>query len=246
MIAHLGMYDLPKANAALWSAIRSELGYGPEALTNSQDVWSIWTSPDLLFSQTCGFPFRARLHPNVHLIGTPDYALPGCPAGYYRSLFIKRTSDPRRSLPAMDGARFAYNEPLSQSGWAGPIHHMLRLGTRPGALLQTGAHAASLRAVQGGEADFAGLDALTWTLLERAGETADTEVFAQTDPTPALPFITGPNGDPAALAQATRAAIETLPALVRDTLHLRALVQIPAADYLAIPTPPPPEDVLRA
>jgi ABC-type phosphate/phosphonate transport system substrate-binding protein len=244
MIAHLSMYDVPEANAALWSAIRAELGYGPETLSLSNDFWQIWRDPDLLFAQTCGYPFRARLHPDVRLIGTPDYGLPDCPPGYYRSLFIKRAGDPRGTLAAMDGARFAYNEPLSQSGWAAPVSHMLRLGPRPGALLETGAHAASLAAVLAGEADFAGLDAMSWTLFARKGATEGAEIFAQTDPSPGLPYITGPKGDPETLFTAVSKAIAVLPEPTRAALHLRGLVRIPAADYLAVPTPLPPDAIL--
>ncbi len=246
MIAHLGMYDVPEANAALWSAIRAALGHGPDTLTTSTDFWQIWRSPDLLFAQTCGYPFRARLHPAVRLIGTPDYGLPDCPPGHYRSVFIKRASDPRATLAAMDGARFAYNEPLSHSGWAAPITQMLRLGPRPGALVQTGAHAASLAAVLAGEADFAALDALTWTLLARNGATEGAEIFAQTDPSPGLPYITGPKGDPDALFSAVSAAITGLPNPTRAALHLRGLVRIPAADYLAVHSPPGPDEILRS
>ena len=79
MIAHLGMYAVPAANEALWMQTRCALGYGPDRLTQSDDFWQIWQDPDLLFSQTCGYPFRARLHKQVQLIGTPDYGLPGCP-----------------------------------------------------------------------------------------------------------------------------------------------------------------------
>ena len=60
MIAFLGMYDMPPlraANDAFWTAIRAELGYGPEHLTRTDDPWPVWQSPDLLFAQTCGWKF---------------------------------------------------------------------------------------------------------------------------------------------------------------------------------------------
>lgn len=246
MIAHLGMYDVPRPSDLFWRHIRAALGHGPENLTMSTDYWAIWTAPDLLFAQTCGYPYRARLHPHAALIGTPDYGLPGCPPGFYRSLFVKRAADPRADLPAMAGARFAYNEPLSQSGWAAPVLHLLAEDVRPGALLETGAHAASLRAVLDGRADFAGLDALSFALLEARGAAAGAQVFAQTEPGPGLPYITGPEGDPEALFAATRHAIAALPDAARAALHLRGLAAIPAETYLALPAPPPPAEFLRS
>ena len=126
MIASLGMYDRPEtaaANDRLWAGIRDGLRAegidAPDALTRGAHAyWDAWQSPGLVFSQTCGFPFRAKLHDQVTLIGTPDYALPGCPPGHYNSVFVARKDDPRASLAEFSGAAFAFNEDLSQSGWA--------------------------------------------------------------------------------------------------------------------------------
>lgn len=241
MIATLAMYDRAEtapANDTFWSAIRSALGYGPATLTRGADLWTLWQSPELLLGQTCGLPFRARLHGHVSLVGTPDYGLPGCPPGYYTSVFVARDDAP---LAARSGQRFAYNEPLSQSGWAAPALHMQALGLTPGALLQTGAHRASARAVAEGRADFAALDALSWALIRAHDPFAEgLHEIATTDPTPGLPLITALGRDPAPLRAAVNAAITALPAETRAALHLKGLVPIPEADYLALPTPAPP------
>ena len=68
MIASLPMYDMPHLRGAhdrYWTAIRDALGYGPDALTRGGDPWAEWQSPDLLLGQTCGLPYRARLHDKV-------------------------------------------------------------------------------------------------------------------------------------------------------------------------------------
>ena len=67
---------------------------------------------------------------------------------------------------------------------------------------------------------------------------SDLMVLARTEPTPGLPFITARNRDPEPLRAAIRAAISDLGATDRDLLNLKALVQIPRAAYLSIPTPP--------
>jgi ABC-type phosphate/phosphonate transport system substrate-binding protein len=243
VIAALGMYDMPwlrDATDRYWTLIRQALGHGPAALTRDSDPWAIWQSPDLLFAQTCGMPYRTRLHGQVRLVGTPDYGLTGCPAGHYNSVIVVRGDDPRDTLAAFAAGTIAYNEPLSQSGWAAPVTHLATQGLSPGARVQTGAHAASVAAVAEGRADWAGIDALTWELLDEAGRTEGLRVLDRTDPTPALPYITAIDRDPAPIAAAVNDAIDTLAAADRTRLHLRGLVSIPAATYLSVPTPPAP------
>lgn len=243
MIAMLGMYDMPalqSANDRFWEAIRDALGYGPTHLDRAIDVWDAWQSPDLVLAQTCGYPYRARLHGLVQLIGTPDYGLPGCPAGYYRSEIVVRVDDPRDTISAFDGARFAYNEPLSQSGWAAPMVH-IGAQARFSELHQTGSHADSMRAVANGQADLAGIDSLTWALLQEQGNAPPAlRVLESTAPTPGLPYITAEDHNAAEITKAVRTAIDRLSSADRDALHLKALVEIPPDDYLAIPTPPAP------
>jgi ABC-type phosphate/phosphonate transport system substrate-binding protein len=237
------MYDRSEAAAAndtFWSAIRAELGYGPETLTRTDDPWPLWQSGDLLLAQTCGLPYRVRLHGQVQLVGTPDYGLNGCAPGYYRSIFIAR--DPDATLASLADHCFAYNEPLSQSGWAAPALHMAKQGLGFAALLQSGAHRASALAVAEGRADFAALDALSWQLIQTYDDfAADLHQIAATVPTPGLPLITALGNDPARLRAAIIVAIDRLDPQTRDILHLRGLVEIPARDYLAMPTPPPPD-----
>jgi len=93
MIASLGMYDRPEtmaANDRLWALVRDGLRArgiaAPEALTRGAGAyWQAWEDPALVLSQTCGFPYRAKLHGKVTLVASPDYGLQGCPPGYYCS-----------------------------------------------------------------------------------------------------------------------------------------------------------------
>lgn len=241
MIAHLGMYDRAEtaaANDAFWSAIRAQYGSGPDALTRGADFWQIWRSPSLLLSQTCGMPYRTRLYSEVQLVGTPDYGLPDCPVGHYNSVIIAHSNRKGAALADFDGERFAYNDALSQSGWAAPITHMRALGQMPGELIETGGHQASALAVTEGRADFAALDALTWELIQRYdGFSADLVEITRTKPTPALPFITAIGRDPQPLFTAIKSAISDLSDSHRTTLRIKDIVAIPAAEYLAVPTP---------
>ncbi len=244
MIASLPMYDLPPnrgANDRFWQAVRRHLGQGPEALTREGDLWNHWLADDLILSQTCGYPFRARLHDKVTLVGTPDYGLPGCPPGHYNSVFVARGDDARSTLQDFAGARFAYNEALSQSGWAAPIVHLRGLGLGFDDLVQTGGHRASALAVAEGRADIAALDALTWKMIRRDDAfTAGLKEPGRTIPTPVLPYITANHRDPAPILAAIKSAIEDLNEADCETLSLRGIVAIPAEAYLAVPTPPGP------
>ena len=95
MIASLPMYDRPELRAETdryWTLIQEELAArgvdAPEALLRDGALMPQWESPDLILSQTCGFPYRARLHGRVALVGTPDFGNEGCAPGYYRSVLI--------------------------------------------------------------------------------------------------------------------------------------------------------------
>lgn len=248
MIAMLGMYDMPAlhaANDAFWSLIRSHLRYGPAKLTRDADFWQVWQDPGLIFAQTCGMPYRTHLHGKVQLVGTPDYGLHGCPPGYYYSAFVARRDDPR-DLDQLAQGTFAYNEALSQSGWAAPMVHLGTLDLLPKTLLETGGHALSAQAVADTRADCAALDALTWELLQIHTDLGtQLRTVATTAPTPTLPYITATGQDAQAIARAVRAAIDDLNPADRTALHLRGLIDIPAAQYLAVATPPPPEAALH-
>ena len=250
MIASLGMYDpapLRGANDAFWALVREGLQArgipAPEALTRGEAAyWPAWRAPDLVFSQTCGFPFRARLYGQVTLIGTPDYGVEGCPPGHYCSVFVVRQDDGRDRLEAFDGAHLAYNEPLSQSGYAAPLAEAARRGIRLRPGLATGGHALSAQAVAEGRAEIAALDAVTWAVLTENGLAAPgLRVIDRTAPTPALPYIAAAGADAGATFAAVAEAIAALPAPDRDRLHLCGLIRIGAEAYLAVPTPPPPD-----
>lgn len=238
------MYDRPEvtqANDAFWTATQHALGFGPAHLTRDMDIWAIWQNPELLLAQTCGYPFRARLYGHVTLIGTPDYGLPDCAPGYYNSVFIARADDTRRDLTEFTTATFAYNEPMSQSGWAAPMSHMATQNLTFASSVRSGGHIKSAQMVAENGADIAAIDAVTWAMIEKYDDFAkDLRVIARTTPTPGLPLISALGADKTNLFSALNNAISALPNQTRDTLQIKAMVDIPAALYLEIPTPDGP------
>jgi ABC-type phosphate/phosphonate transport system substrate-binding protein len=252
MIAALPMYDPPPlqgANDRLWAGIRDALRAGglaaPDGLTRgADDLWPIWTAPDLVLAQTCGFPFRARLHGRVTLVGTPDYGVEGCAPGYYRSTIVVRADDPRRNLADFDGAMMAYNDALSQSGWAAPMNMAATMGLRLRPGPRTGAHRASAIAVAQGRADIAALDAVTHRILQGIEPALSAlRVVDMTPPTPGLPLIAASGADAVATFDAVAGAIAALSAADRAALRLRGITRIDAAEYLSVPTPAAPDHI---
>lgn len=248
MIASLAMYDWPQVRSEhdrLWALIRTALAdegiAAPQDLARGGSLWELWESPALLLAQTCGMPYRTRLHGQVALVGTPDYALPDAPPGHYYSVFIARADDPGEAADFIDRT-LAFNGQDSQSGWAAPQNQMAKLGLRFTHTRHTGAHRDSARAVAAGKADIAAIDAISWTLIEAHHPelTAMLRVIGHTDPTPGLPLITASHRDPAPITRAVAAAVTAVSPADRAALGLAGIVAIPAEAYLAVPTPPPP------
>ncbi|MEM8729112.1 MAG: PhnD/SsuA/transferrin family substrate-binding protein [Pseudomonadota bacterium] len=237
MIAYLGFYDMAPVQAAndlYWSKIRDALGAGPAHLERPDDLWPIWTAPDLVLAQTCSLPYRARLHGQVRLVGTPDFGLPDCPPGRYRSVIVMRNEGHWRS-----DLRLAVNDPLSQSGWAALQTVLSERGLQTGPVTLTGSHAASLQAVAEGAADLAGIDLLSWLMFEDLNLTP--RGLREVDLSPITlgpPYITSASQDPAPLADAVRQAITALPDETRRALHLKGFVRPDEDAYVAEPMPP--------
>lgn len=229
---------------ALWSATRHHLraaGFhdAPERLTLVEDdLLSFWQRPDLLLSQTCGYPFRHFLKDRVTLVGTFDFGLEDCEPGFYRSAIVVRADDPRLSLQDFQGATFACNDLHSQSGLAAPLVAAQRAGVRFGATRLSGAHIASARMVAEGQADIAGLDAVTWRYMSKFDPwTQNLRVLTWTEPTPGLPLITACAPIAPILYESLSRALALLPRAVRETLTLKGIMHIEAARYLAVADP---------
>src|SRR3990172_9299482 len=120
-IAGLPMYDLPEATAAtdawwvgLARAFRREgVRDVPDRLYRHGAPVEDWLAPDLLFSQTCGYPLTHALAGRVAPIATPGYAAPGCHGPDYCSLIVVRADDPAAELAELRGRTCAINNPES-------------------------------------------------------------------------------------------------------------------------------------
>lgn len=276
MIASLPMYDGQATGwlyDELWhdlrDALRAQGIEAPDELTRSGDPWADWQDPGLLISQTCGLPFRAKLHETLTLVAAPalwvpDFYVPAsadrpaegpvpCPPGRYYSIVVAHKNDNRREFKEFDGAHLAYNDALSQSGWGLLAQLCDAEGVSFGRATRTGAHRASALAVVKGRADIAAIDVATWFgPLSTDRWTKDLRVVTRTPQSPALPFVTAFPDLKDALFQTLQSVMayrfdgsKGLPSL-QDALNIAPEGVVPARldDYLAIPLPPapPPEN----
>jgi ABC-type phosphate/phosphonate transport system substrate-binding protein len=244
MIADLSMYDWPVIRPAtdrFWREVAARLRAvgidAPEALTRGRDHATSWTDPSLLIGQTCGMPYVSGLCGDAVIIAKPDYGLPGAADGFYRSVIVARTDHAGMPLLSRLGCRVAVNEWRSYSGHIALRAHLAKTrGRAAGPFFATavlsGSHRASARLVAEGEADIAALDGVVWALLgaEEPETASRLAVIAETDPAPALPFITAASnaGLSDQLAEAlagAAAALEFVPGLPRRVMPASA------ADY---------------
>lgn len=115
-LASLPMYDLPEtedATRSLWDGLAGHLRSAgipdvPDDLTRHINVPEHWLSPDLLFSQTCGYPFTHYLKGRVRLVATPCYQVPGCQGAEYCSILVVPAGASTRSFVDLRGKRAAF------------------------------------------------------------------------------------------------------------------------------------------
>ncbi len=245
MIANLMMYQRPQLDQAhnrYWALIRKNLNDAgidsDETMSQDAEEFFVWNNPDLVLSQTCGMPYRTWLHEKVELVGTPDFGINDCPAGYYQSALVVRADDPRTEVAAFKDTTFAYNQTFSQSGYAAPYWHVKPLGFWFENRLHTEQHLKSAQAVAERTADIASLDVISWRLMETYEPfAADLRVLEWTSPTPGLPLITAKGNDADAIFDAVKSAIDALDQEDKALLGLRGIVKIAKEEYLKIPNP---------
>jgi ABC-type phosphate/phosphonate transport system substrate-binding protein len=247
MIASLGMYDPPwlrGANDTLWQAIVARLhgiGEVPAYLTRDRPLDAMWTAPDLLLAQTCGYPLMTRL--DVTVVATLIYDAPGCDGGWHRSALIVRDDDRAQTPADLFGRRAAINAHDSNTGMnllRGTVAPAARNGRFFGDVIETGAHTRSLFAVIAGIADCAAIDAVTLALLRDRYRGIDRRirVLGWTAATPGLPLITATHQSASVIAALRTALagimIDPAVARARAALRLTGMTVIDRSTYAVV------------
>lgn len=210
MIASLPMYDWPEVREATdqwWAGIARHAGF-EIGLYRGEPYDAPWHSDDLVFSQTCGYPFTHEFKGRLNLVGTPHYDAKGCVGHRYSSVIFSRS---KRPLETFRGCIAAVNSPTSMSGMLAlkaVFYQYAKHGQFFGSVIRTGGHLASLAAVRDAKADVCATDAVCVALARRyCPESLKGLVEIGYSPlVPGLPYVTG-SGELAKLQGAVLAAI---------------------------------------
>jgi ABC-type phosphate/phosphonate transport system substrate-binding protein len=201
--AGLPMYDVPElreATDAWWSglarALRSEGIAGvPDALARPPHIEEIWSSEDLLLSQTCGYNMVAHWRDRLTYVATPCYTAPGCEGPLYSSVILAPATSPEQTLEDLRGSRCVINGYGSHSGCnalRATVAPLARGGRFFGSVTVSGSHAQSIAVLERGEADVAAIDCVVYALITRARPELSDRVRAigRTVSAPVGPYVT--------------------------------------------------------
>jgi ABC-type phosphate/phosphonate transport system substrate-binding protein len=246
-VACLPWYALPETEAAqeaLWSVIAHHLHRAgvdaPQTLTRGVAIPGIFTDPDLLLAQCCGYDivygFAASLTPLV----TPRYAAPGCDESSYRSYVLVRDDSDATGVADLREAVCAVNSFNSHSG-ANALRALVAPLARGGrffsAVKVTGAHLASLDLLRSGSADVMAIDCVLHALLRRyrPAALAGNRIVATTEAAPAPPLVTSAAAGPDRAARVREALIaamnDTASKAAREALLIDGVEVLPRTAY---------------
>ncbi|MGN7962857.1 phosphate/phosphite/phosphonate ABC transporter substrate-binding protein [Brucella sp. 22210] len=249
--ASLAMYINPppvkEATRLFWMALSERLRSAgmeaPATLDDDIPFNEAWLRPDLIFAQTCGYPYVQDLRGKVRLVATPVYGLPGCDGPIKCSFIIVNAQSSATSIEDFRGGRAAINDPGSNSGY-NLFRHFIAPHAINGrffsSIVETGGHWSSIEAVASGKVDVACVDCITFGNILRfdPDHVAGVRILAETVKGPGLPFITSMSTTAREL-EILRAALTEItldPKLgdVCDTLSLRGVRFLDDADYEAL------------
>jgi ABC-type phosphate/phosphonate transport system substrate-binding protein len=247
MIASLPMYDWPevrRATDAWWAGLtrhlRAEGFDAPDRLTRSRKPGTQWRRPDLLLSQTCGYPLTHEFKGHIEILATPVYDVEGCSGPLYSSVIVVHSDGGISQPEDLRGATAAYNAADSLSG-----HLALKCVFAPlsnggrffGRIVKSGGHLRSMQLVHERQADVAAIDCVSFALARRIRPdiAASLAVIAHGPAAPALPYVTaaGRPADEMARLKRALAAAAADPALAgtRETLFIAGLEFLPRHAY---------------
>ena len=246
--ASLPMYNLPEmraVNARFWEALRGlllEAGLRdlPEGLSYERPPVPDRIGPEVLFSQTCGYPLETIFAGQAVRLGTPCYAVPGCDGPTHCGLFIVPAASTAEELRDLQGGMFLFNHRHSNSGMNLPRRGLADIADgRPlfASVVETGSQPGNLDRIARGEADATAVDCVTYAFWchWRPEAACHVRVLARTPPSPAIPFVTSVAMPPPTVGM-LRAALRVLAtepryAAVRHDLLLEDIRDVPAAAY---------------
>lgn len=202
------------------------------------DLHGLWLAPELLVTQTCGYPLMTQLRGQVRVIGRPRYELAHSSNGEHCSLLLTRDDNPRVALADFYNSRGVINGYDSNSGMnllrerLAPLQRDGRFFASVGS---SGAHRESLRWLRENLADLAAIDSVTYDYLARfaSQEVAGLRIVTHSAPSPTLPYI-GPlqlsDEQVLRIREAMNLALQDLPQVV-ETLGIQEVLPASEDNY---------------
>ncbi|MDR3574974.1 MAG: PhnD/SsuA/transferrin family substrate-binding protein [Anaerolineaceae bacterium] len=147
----------------------------------------------------CGLPYvlKADRYPSrIRLLAAPVmYAERYRNEPIYFSDVVVRSDSPYQHLEDLRGARWAYNEPGSQSGYNIVRYGLAKLGEKGGffgQVVESGAHQISLQMILDGEIDGSAIDStvLEQELLDDPAIISQIRIIDTLGPSPIPPWVT--------------------------------------------------------
>ena len=120
---------------------------------------------------------------------------------YYAYIIVPKKST-AQALDDLRGKKFAFTDPLSNTGRLVPEYMLQQKGARPeaffGSVVYSGSHDKSISAVNQGLVDGASVDSLIWEYASRTRpeQTANTRIILKSAPYAIPPFVVRPGLDP--------------------------------------------------
>jgi ABC-type phosphate/phosphonate transport system substrate-binding protein len=251
MIVSLPMYDWPEIRWATdrwWAGLCTHFraaGFRnlPEEHERIAPLHDQWCSPDLLFTQICGYPLLHQFDGLLEFLGTPCYAADGCQGAAYSSNIVVREDSPIRAIEELRGRSAAYNSADSMSG-----HLALRAVVSSvaceklffGRMIESGSHVRSMELIATGIADVAAIDCVSYTLAERYRPdlVRPLRIIARSPFVSGLPYVSATGRPPAEILRLRQALSEAITdprlAEARTALLIKGVEMLGREDYLGI------------
>ncbi len=203
LIASLPMYNIPeirKASSSLWSGIAKYLRLEgvenvPDQLAFHQTLHDLWSNPNLIFSQCCGYDVVSRFENTLTPLVVPHFDVDACADGEYSSFVVVSEDCQYDDVLEMRGTVVAINGLESHSGMSS-LRELVASRHKNGrffdAIKISGAHVKSLAMLRRREADVAAIDCVTYALLSvyQPNTLVGTRVLGRTYHSPAPPYVT--------------------------------------------------------
>lgn len=203
LTASLPMYDLPEVRDALdtmWARIAQHLRQEgvadvPSALVHSRALAELWSDPNLLISQCCGYDVVGRHTGKLHPIATPRYCAPGCEGCEYSSVVLVADTSEATELEHLRHSVCVINGRESHSGMnalRALVAPLSREGCFFAEVKTSGGHPDSIAMMTRGRADVTAIDCVTHALLQRYRPESllGTRLLCYTARAPGIPYVT--------------------------------------------------------